>query len=270
VPRRRRTAARTSAFAFTGNRFEFRAVGSGMSIAGPLIVLNTAVAEALDFVAGKLEAAVSSGKPLNAAIQEVLALIVKEDGAVVFNGDNYTPEWHAEAEKRGLKNLKNTVDSLPELEKPEAIQLFDKYNVLSPRELKSRYEIYLEQYCKTINVEANVVQTMAQTLILPAALRYQAELAAGANAIKAAGVSPSTALLEKVAGLSGKLEKAIGTLQSKVAHEGASDVMAEAKHFARDVLPAMDSIRAIADELEGLVADDLWPLPTYQEMLFIR
>jgi glutamine synthetase len=261
---------RTSPFAFTGNRFEFRAVGGGQSIAGPLIALQTAIAESLDYIAGKLEASVGSGKTLNASIQAVLTELSNENAPVVFNGNGYSEEWHQEAEKRGLPNLKTTVDALPQLNTPEVIKLFDKYNVLTPRELKSRYEIYLEQYCKTVNVEANLVQTMAQTLVLPAALRYQTELASGATALKAAGMSASTALLEKVVGLSGKLEKAIGTLQSKMAHEGAADVMAEAKHFAKDVLPAMEAVRAVADELEGLVADDLWPLPTYQEMLFIR
>ena len=147
---------RTSPFAFTGNRFEFRAVGSGQSIAGPLVALNTAIAESLDDVATKLEAAVAGGKKLNAAIQDVLGEIIQQHGAVVFNGDGYSAEWHAEAEKRGLPNYKTTVDALPVLQQPATVALFDKYKVLSPRELHSRYEIYLEQYVKTVNVEAKL------------------------------------------------------------------------------------------------------------------
>src|SRR5215471_8433810 len=167
---------RTSPFAFTGNRFEFRAVGGGMSIGGPMIALNTACAAAIDYIATKLEGAVSEGKTLNNAIQAVLTEIIKENGAVVFNGDNYSAEWHAEAEKRGLLNLKTTPEALKILELSETQKLFDKYKVLSPRELHSRYEIFCEQYVKTIIVESKLTVKMATTSILPAALKYHAEL----------------------------------------------------------------------------------------------
>src|SRR4051812_30295419 len=148
---------RTSPFAFTGNKFEFRAVGSSQSLAGPLVALNTIVAESLDYVATELEKATGGdiGK-LNAAVQKVLQDIIAKHGAVIFNGDNYTPDWHAEAEKRGLPNLKTCVDALPVLAKPEIAELLDKYGVLSPRELQSRHDIYFEQYVKTITSEAKL------------------------------------------------------------------------------------------------------------------
>ncbi|HVW27485.1 MAG TPA: glutamine synthetase III [Polyangiaceae bacterium] len=254
---------RTSPFAFTGNKFEFRAVGGGMSIGGPLIALNTAVAEALDYIATKLEGVVGEGKPLNAAIQGVLTDIIREHGAVVFNGDNYSAEWHAEAEKRGLPNLKTTPEALKVLEQPETVKLFDKYKVLSPRELHSRYEIYCEQYVKTILVEAKLTAKMATTIILPAAVQYATEIAQ----------SPLGSQLkvgDKVAKLAVELEKAVDGLESTLAHEGAHGAAAEAEYLCKNVVPAMLKVRQPADALEGLVSDELWPLPTYQEMLFLR
>jgi len=255
---------RTSPFAFTGNRFEFRAVGGGQSIAGPLVALQTAIAESLDYIAGKLEASVGSGKTLNASIQTLLTELANENAAVVFNGNGYSEEWHREAEKRGLPNLKTTVDALPQLNTPEVVKLFDKYGVLTPRELKSRYEIYLETYVKTVLVEAKLVVKMGKTTILPAAIRYQAELSA------AAAVSgPAKKLLGEVSSYADKLDSSLAALEKSLAHE-ASGVEAEAKHLKDDVLPLMLSVRGAADSLESLIADDLWPLPTYQEMLFMR
>ncbi|HLV66942.1 MAG TPA: glutamine synthetase III, partial [Polyangiaceae bacterium] len=236
---------RTSPFAFTGNKFEFRAVGGGQSISGPLIVLNTAIAESLDFIATRLEAAVQSGKPLNAAIQELLAQIIAEHGSVVFNGDGYSADWHAEAEKRGLPNLRTTVDALAALEQPEVIKLFDKYNVLTPRELHSRYEIYLEQYVKAIAVEQKIGTRIAKTMILPAALRYQRELAEGAAAVKNAGLTPDTKALEEVTRQIGELTSGIAALESAGAHEGGS-TLDEARHCRDKVLPALEKVRAAA------------------------
>jgi glutamine synthetase len=261
---------RTSPFAFTGNRFEFRAVGSGQAIAGPLIAVNTAITESLDYVATKLEAAVGSGKRLNVAIQDLLGDIVKEHGAIIFDGNGYSAEWHAEAEKRGLPNYRTTVDALPVLQKPEVVALFDKYKVLSPRELSSRYEIFLEQYVKTINVEAKLTAKMAKTTILPAALKYQKDLADNAVSVKAAGFTPDTSVLKQVTELIGKLYTGLGGLETATSHHGASDLMAEAKHYQSAILPAMLKVREAADALEGLVDDALWPLPTYQELLFIK
>jgi glutamine synthetase len=267
LPRDAGDRNRTSPFAFCGNRFEFRAVGSGQSIGGAVIALNTIIAESLDFIAGKLDAAVASGKTLNSAVQAVLAEITAQHDSVVFSGNGYTPEWHAEAEKRGLPNYKTTVDSLPVLQSPEVIQLFEKMGVLSPRELHSRYEIYFEQYVKSVLVEARLVGKMGKTMILPAALRYQAELAEGAAAIKAVGLPVSTKPLEEVSALIGDLEKALGVLDAAMAHE-SKGVVDEAKHLQRKVLPAMLAVRGPADALENVVAHDLWPLPTYQQMLF--
>lgn len=261
---------RTSPFAFTGNRFEFRAVGGGQSIAGPLIALNTAIAESVDYVATKLESAVSAGKPLNTAIQTLLAEIIKEHGAVVFNGDNYSAEWHAEAEKRGLLNLRTTPDALKILEQPEVVKVFEKYNVLSPRELHSRYEIYLEQYVKTVQVEAKLTIEIAQTQILPAAIKYLSELGSGLGAAKAMGASVELKLPGRVAKLAGELEQSIDALEAALAHHGAKDTLAEAEYLCQKVLPAMLKVRGAADALEGVVDDDIWPLPTYQEMLFMR
>jgi glutamine synthetase len=260
---------RTSPFAFCGNRFEFRAVGGSQSITGPLISVNTAITESLDFMATKLEAAVASGKTLNAAIQTLLSEIINEHGSVVFNGDGYTEEWHAEAAKRGLPNLKTTVDALPVLTKPDVVALFDKYNVLTPRELQSRYDIYVEQYVKSVLVEAKLTLKIGRTMILPAALRYQKELADSAAAVKAAGVTPALGPLKEIAELSVQLEKALANVEQTLHHEGGTP-LDEAKHLATKLLPAMLEVRGAADKLEGLVADDVWPLPTYQEMLFIR
>ncbi len=261
---------RTSPFAFTGNRFEFRAVGSSQSIAGPLVAMNTIVAESLDYCASFLEQA-TKGDPskLNGAVQELLKEIIVKHGAVVFNGDGYSEAWHQEAEKRGLPNFKTTVDALPALATSESEALFDKYAVLSPRELHSRYDIYVEQYCKSVNVEAALVIEMSKTMILPAALRYQSELAAGVANLKAAGVTADTSDLTKVTELVTCLRSAIRTLEKELDHE-SDDHLAEAKHLSHVVLPAMKDVRKCADELECVVADDLWPLPTYQEMLFIK
>jgi glutamine synthetase len=261
---------RTSPFAFTGNRFEFRAVGGGQSIAGPLVVLNTICTEAIDYVATELESALAQGKKLNAAIQDLLAKIMQENGSVIFNGDGYSAEWHAEAEKRGLPNLKTTVEALGALEYPDTIKLFDKYNVLTPRELHSRYEIYLEQYVKTINVEHKVVVKLAKTWILPAAVRYAGEIADSLGKVKALGVPVDTSSLEQVAKLTGELKSATAALEGLSAHDGGHGVLAEAKYCRDKILPAMLAVRGAADQLEALIADDLWPLPTYQEMLFIR
>src|SRR4051794_23483202 len=177
LPRDAGDRNRTSPFAFTGNKFEFRAVGASQSIAGPNTVLNTIVAESLDYIATSLEKAVKGGTDLNKAIQQLLPAIYKESKRVIFNGDNYTDEWHKEAEKRGLPNLRNTVDALPVIIRKDSIELFTKYKVYSERELQSRYNILSENYVKTVNIEGQLTSMIGRTMILPAALRYQAEVA---------------------------------------------------------------------------------------------
>jgi glutamine synthetase len=229
-----------------------------------LIALNVAVAEACDYIAGKLETAVGSGKTLNAAVQTLLTELANEHSAIVFNGNGYTDEWHKEAEKRGLPNYKTTVDALPVLNSPEVVKAFDKFGVLSPRELRSRYEISLEQYVKTVLVEARLVVKIGKTTILPAAIRYATELSAAASVS-----GPAKKLLAEVSGYADKLDSSIASLEKQLAHESSS-LDAEAKHLKDGVLPLMLDVRSAADSLESIIADDLWPLPTYQEMLYIR
>ncbi len=262
---------RTSPFAFTGNRFEFRAVGANQSIAGPLVAMNTIVCESLDYCATKLEEA-TSGKPdsLHAAVQTLLTEIIKECEPIIFNGDGYSEAWHQEAAKRGLLNLKTAADALPMLSAPEVRALFTKYSVLSERELESRLDIYLEQYCKTIRTEALQTVEMARTLIFPAAVRYQSELATACVNLKSLGYEFDTDTLDKITELVKGLQDSTNVLEKAIDHHSAASLEAEARHFCDEVLPAMANVRKYADELEGCVADNLWPLPTYQEMLFIK
>ncbi|HVT06399.1 MAG TPA: glutamine synthetase type III, partial [Polyangia bacterium] len=170
----------------------------------------------------------------------------------------------------GLPNYKTAVDALPVLQNKEVIALFDKYKVLSPRELHSRFETYLEHYNKSVNVEANLTLKMAKTTILPAALQYQRQLAENATAVKAAGFTPDTAVLKQVTELIAKLQTGVSGLETAASHHGADSALAEAKHFGTAVLPAMLKVREAADALESIVDDSLWPLPTFQEILFIK
>ena len=261
---------RTSPFAFTGNRFEFRAVGSSQSIAGPLVAMNTIVAYSLDYIATELEKTTKGDeKKLNAAIQKVIKDILAEHGNVIFNGDGYSEAWHQEAAKRGLPNMKTAVDALPSLTGKEVLSIFSKYKVLSKREMESRLEIYLEQYCMTVGVESNLVVEMAKTIIYPAATRYQGELAATAASLTAIGQKPDTTILDGLTEAINGLQKSVAALEKVKEHE-AKTMLSEAKHACEKILPAMLEVRKYADELENLVADDLWPLPTYQEILFIK
>ena len=261
---------RTSPFAFTGNRFEFRAVGSSHSIAGAQVALNTMMAESLDYIATELEKVGRVGKAqFNDAVQKLLQDIMMKHDAIIFNGNGYSDEWHKEAAKRGLPNLKTTPDALPVLTSKETVELFAKYDVLSDAELASRKEIYLEQYVKTILTEANLVIRMARTVIFPPAVRYQSELAAACANLKAIGHDFKMAALEDCTAKLRALQVETDKLEKLVAHEGG-DTLAHAKFMCDKVLPAMLAVRANADALEAVVADDLWPLPSYQEMLFIR
>ncbi len=261
---------RTSPFAFTGNKFEFRAVGSSQSIAGPLVALNTIVAESLDFFANSLEKAGGSDPAkLNAAIEKLLQETIAQHKAVIFNGNGYSPEWQIEAKKRGLPNLKATPEALDVLVSPKNIALFEKYGVLSEREMRSRYEIYMERYCKDINAEANSAVQIAKTMILPAGYRYQGALVDTAYKLKSLGQSVHIGTLDKLTGLVGIFEKNIEALEKTLAHSGL-DIRAEVTHFHDHVIPAMAALREIADQIESILPDDLWPLPTYREMLFIK
>ena len=260
---------RTSPFAFTGNRFEFRAPGSGQTVAVPMIILNTIMADSFDYMATVLEKAVGEGEDFDVAVQKLLTEIITEHGAVVFNGDGYSDNWQTEAAARGLPNLKTTLDAIPELIKPEAVEVFEKYGVFSERELHSRYEVRLEQYALTIGVEAKLALELGTTVILPAAVRYQTELAQNVATLKAAGVDADTTMLEAVSAPIAELTAALGTLKAALSEGAGESALDEATHAQNALLPAMDAVRAGADKLETVVADDLWPLPTYQEMLYI-
>jgi glutamine synthetase len=263
---------RTSPFAFTGNKFEFRAVGSSANVSGANTVLNTIVAESLDFMATKLEADVKGGKDLVSAIQALLPGLVKESKKVLFNGNGYSEEWHKEAERRGLPNLKSTTDVLPVITRKDTKELFAKYKVYTEKELDSRFNILSEAYVKAVNIEANTALLMAKTMILPAALRYQKEVGESIAAAKAAGAS-SPAGLESFGTLVSSindLSRSITALEKAAGHHGDGDPFAHAKHMKEHVLPQMLEVRKAADKLETIVADDLWPLPTYREMLFIK
>jgi glutamine synthetase len=261
---------RTSPFAFTGNRFEFRAVGSDQSIAGPLVAMNTILCDSLDYIATELEKVGNSNETkFNAAIQKVLKQIITEHGSVIFNGDGYSDAWHEEAAKRGLPNLRTTVDALPSLTQKDVVGIFKKHKVLSKRELESRLEIYYEQYTLKINAESNVAVEIAQTLVLPAAFRYQGELAETASRLKVLDLSYDTETLEKLTSLIQDLEKKLSALRKAKEHHAGS-TKKEAEYACTVIIPAMEELRKTVDTLESLVADDLWPLPTYQEMLFIK
>ena len=271
LPRHAGDRNRTSPFVFTGNRFEFRAVGSNQSIAWPLVVMNCIVAESLDYIAGQLETEMGGdSSKLNAAIQKTLQAIICEHGDIVFGGNGYSEAWHKEAEERGLPNLRNTVEALPAMMYPENIAVLAKYNVLSERELTSRYEIYLERYCLDVNTEGMLALEIAKTKVLPAALNYQTQLTALALNLKSLNKEPKLALLDEVLTLTDSLETGIATLEHALAYEGDGDTLTHAKHYRDEVIPAMLAVREATDGLEGVVSDELWPLPTYQEMLFIK
>jgi glutamine synthetase len=273
LPRDAGDRNRTSPFAFTGNKFEFRAVGSSQSIAGPNVVINTIVAESLDDIATALEKAVAAGKDLNAEIQALLPKVIAESKKVIFNGDNYAESWHKEAEQRGLPNRRNCVDSLPDLVAEKSVKLFGKYGVFSERELHSRFEILLENYKKTINIESQLTIQIATRQVLPAALRYQAVVADSIAKLKAAGAkvpTSQTTLLDELSTQIELLQSSIAALEDAVEAHSEGDTLAHAKHARDAIVPAMCEVRAVADKLETMVAADLWPLPTYQEMLFIK
>jgi len=260
---------RTSPFAFTGNRFEFRAPGSMQSVAGPMTTICTILAEALDHIATQLEAALAAGTDFNVAVQNVLTEIITNHGNSVFNGNGYSEEWQIEAEARGLPNLRTTLDALPELISEDAMELFEHYKVFNHREMHSRYEIGLEQYINSVSVEAKITLEMGSTMVLPAAMRFQTEVAQNLAALKAAGVDGDPATLEAVSTPLNALREALNALRDAIAADHDLSVEAEAGYARDSLLPAIAAVRAASDSLEGVVADDLWALPTYQEMLHI-
>jgi glutamine synthetase len=271
LPRDAGDRNRTSPFAFTGNKFEFRAVSSGQSISYPNTALNMAVTESLDYMATELEKATKGGKSLEAAVTDLLPKVIKENKKIIFNGNNYAAEWEKEAGKRGLLNLKNTVDALPQLVTKEVIGLFEKYKVLNARELHARYEIMLETYNKVVNIEGQLMVLMANRYILPAVLEYQRQVASSVSAVKSAGGKSveGKKTLDKLTKLVDKFKAQTDKLEKALTHEGgAADK--HAKYFRDSVIPNMAALREIGDELENITPHELWPLATYREMLFIK
>ncbi len=275
LPRDTGDRNRTSPFAFTGNKFEFRAVGSSQSSAWPNTVLNTMVAESLDFIATQLEKSLGkspSPAKLNSEVRDLLKKIVKQHKRVIFNGDGYSKEWHHEAEfDRKMPHLRDSVDALPVFKAKKTADLFAKYKVLSRAETESRAVIFMEKYVKQIAIEAEVMVTMARTQFLPSALAHQTRLAEAIAAAEAAGVdvdSQRTAL-ERYVGLVSAMTEATATLMAALEHH-ADDPFKHAKQVKEEVKPAMSALRSAVDALEGEVSDDLWPVPTYRDILFVK
>ncbi|MBY0309019.1 MAG: hypothetical protein K2Q09_09780, partial [Phycisphaerales bacterium] len=275
LPRDTGDRNRTSPFAFTGNKFEFRAVGSSQASAWPNTVLNTMVAESLDSFATTLERAVGKGRAqgprLEKAVRDLLKKTIKEHRRVVFNGDGYSESWHKEAEKRGLAHLRDSVDALPVFKSRKAADLFARYKVLSRVEVESRAVIFIEKYIKQVSIEAETMLTMARTMYLPAAIQHQTRLAQAVAASEAAGVEVDAQrnALEAFVGKVGAVNNAVRDLGEALGHH-EPDCFKHARRVRTEVKGAMGELRAAVDSLEIDVADDLWPVPTYRDLLFIK
>jgi len=257
---------RTSPFAFTGNRFEFRAVGSSQSVSGPLVAMNTMLADSLNWIADKLEIALKNGDQASAVIS-VLKELMKENGNVVFGGDGYSSDWHEMAVKeRGLKNIPTTADALPALQEQSVKDLFESQGVLSNVELESRFEVYSEQYILAIEVEAKLVVEMAKTTIYPVAVQYLKDIAvANSGAVKLDNATADTVATE-----ANSMMAAVAELSTAMAKEDFASTEEHMQHCANAIRSGMDKVRVHADALEMEVSDELWPLPKYREMLFIK
>ena len=259
---------RTSPFAFTGNKFEFRSVGSSQSIAAPNFVLNTIVAETLSQIADRLEKAEDFTAEVNAAVKDI---IVKHK-RIIFNGDNYSAEWVQEAARRGLPNLKSTVEAIPATIAAKNVQVLAKHGVLSEVESHSRYEIMLESYVKTMRIEALTMIEMASRQIEPAVFASMKKTADAVNALTAAGAN--TALvkkrLDRMVSLAGTMDEALASLQAGVDHVDCAegDSLCHAQYIHDKIVPLMAEVRAAADELETIVDAAVWPFPTYIDLLF--
>lgn len=262
---------RTSPFAFTGNKFEFRAVGSSQSISFPTVVLNTIVAEAIDELCTELEKSMKE-KDLETSLKEVLVDSLKETHKIVFNGDGYSDDWQKEAKKRGLLNLRSTPDALPYLTSDKNLKLFEKYKVLNEREVYSRSEIWAEQYVTNLNIEIDTTEAIAKTMVYPAAVRYINELAAAVKETKALGIENSGAedMLKTVNGALNDLGKSLEELKKTQDNLKSGSILEECKEYREKLIPAMNNIRDAVDFLERYTADDYWPLPIYREMLFVK
>lgn len=262
---------RTSPFAFTGNRFEFRAVGASQSVSGPLVAMNTILADSLEWIAQKLEAALAEGNEQSSAVIVVLKELMEAHSNVLFGGDGYSAQWHRQAvEERGLKNLPTSADALPAFLDPSVAELFSSTKVLTPVELKSRYEVYSEQYLLSIDVEAKLAINMATTSIYPAALGYLAELNDGYGAAADLGLQVDRTIAETIVVHLNEMMSAVAKLTSAAKEHDFESEQSHMRHCVDVVRPLMDVVRKHADELEAVVADIHWPLPKYSEMLFIK
>jgi glutamine synthetase len=262
---------RTSPFAFTGNRFEFRAVGSSQSVSGPLVAMNTMLADSLDWVAAKLEKALAGGADQTAAVIMVLKELMELHGQVVFGGNGYSPEWHkAAVEKRGLKNLRTAADALPMFKDPEVIKLFERTGVLTPKELESRFAVYAEQYVQSIEVEAKLVVDIVTTLVYPAAIAHIATISKTSESLSGLGLKLSDTGLEVAVTAANEMMAQVSKLKTALAQHDFTSVEEHMKFCAATICPLMLGVRKQADALEGVVADELWPLPKYFEMFSIK
>jgi glutamine synthetase len=262
---------RTSPFAFTGNRFEFRAVGSNQSVSGPLVAMNTILADSLTWVADNLESRMKAGEDLNTAAQGVLKEIMDKHRNVIFGGNGYSPEWHKMAvEERGLANLRTTADALPVLRADYIEELFTRMGVLTPVELESRFDVYAEQYLLAIEVEAKLVVSMAKTIIYPAAVRYLSELSLAIANAAVIGIEIDKESAQTVSNLIKLLMDGVSKLSAAIAKDDFASIEEHMQYSAQTIRLLMDKVREYADTLEGEVADNFWPLPTYQEMLFVK
>jgi len=267
IPRDNTDRNRTSPFAFTGNKFEFRMVGSAQSIAGPNVALNTIAAEALDKIASRLEKA----KDKNAEAVAIIGETYIKHSRVIFNGNNYAEEWAKEAKKRGLPNVRNSVDALKAFITDKALMLFKKYDVFSHKELHSRYDIYVEHYSKQINIEALTAIDMVRKQFIPAVIEYATFLADSISSFGAVSVAASVQedLLEKLASPLTSCYKNLAKLEAAVAKAQGTDGTAKKAEAYRDkVITAMQALRTDIDSLEMIVPRDMWPVPTYTELLF--
>ena len=268
LPRDSGDRNRTSPFAFTGNKFEFRSLGSAISVSFPATVMNTIVAESVDELTGAVEAEVAGGADLSSALSSVMSREVASFQQIMFNGDNYAAEWVEEAARRGLVNLPSAVDQLPTLVSAKSEALFVKYGVLSAAEVHSRFEVRAEQYVTRVNTEAETTLGMGRTMVLPVAIRYLGDIAAAqASGAGAAGLGTTAGV---VGGLVDELVEALDALAAEIAHESDDDMHDHMTHTRKCVVPAMDAVRSAADGLEGVVPDDQWPLPSYRDMIFVR
>ncbi len=263
---------RTSPFAFTGNRFEFRAVGSAMSVSGPLVAMNTILADSLGWIADELEKAFESGLEKPAAVATVLKELMELHGNVVFGGDGYSSEWHeAAVAERGLMNIPTTADALPNLISTPVKELFASTGVLSEAELESRYEVYAEQYVLSIQVEAKLAIEMARTAIYPASMSYLTSITGTIASAKEVGVTLDTGLAATIAAEADALMVGVADLEAALAvHDFDDSLEKEMRHCADEIRPLMETVRSHADTLETLVDDGVWPFPKYREMIFIR